>query len=196
MDYHKERTLIVIKPDGVRRGLIGEVIKRFEDRGLKVVGLKALKPTAAMIKKHYQSTRQQLEGMGNKTLATLAEHNIDPMKKFNTADPMEIGKVINSWNVELLTAGMVVAIVFEGVHAVTVGRKIVGNTIPAKAEIGTIRGDYSTESPVFANDQNRAMRNIVHASGDIEEAQREISLWFDKKELHDYKRVGEDLLFG
>lgn len=183
MDYRTERTLIVIKPDGVERRLSGKFIKAFEDRDLRMVGLKLIRPTAPLIEQHYQSTEEQLTGMGNKTLGTLAEHGINPMDKFNTADPMAIGRVINQWNVEFLTSGPVVAVVFEGPHAVAVGRKIVGNTIPAKAEIGTIRGDHSTESPVIANAENRAMRNLVHASGDVDEARREIALWFAESEL-------------
>ena len=182
MDYHKEKTLILIKPDGVSRGLVGEVIKRFETKAFKLVALKMIKPTRAHIRKHYLSTKEQLEGMGNKTLENLKKHGIDPAKQMGTGDPMEIGKMINNWNVEFLSSGPVVAIVFEGLHAVEMGRKIAGNTLPIKAELGTIRGDFSSDSPLSANSQNRTVKNIVHASGSIEEAKREISHWFSKND--------------
>lgn len=192
----KERTLILIKPDGLKRGLVGDIIKRFESRGLKLIGLKMTQPNASHIKKHYLPTKQQLAGMGGKTLENLASHNIDPVKQFGTKDALKIGEMINNWNVVFLTSAPVVAMVFQGLHAVEMGRKIVGNTLPAKAEVGTIRGDFAVDSPIFANVKMRSVRNVVHASGVVSEAEREIKHWFSKKELFNYKRVDEDLLFS
>ena len=109
--------------------------------------------------------------------------------------PMKIGEIINEWNVEFLSGTPVVAMVFQGLHVVEMGRKIVGATVPANAEMGTIRGDYSSDSPLMANAAKRTIRNLVHASGDVVEAQREIKHWFTPKELHEYSRVDEGLLY-
>lgn len=191
----KEQTLILAKPDALQRGLVGEIIKRFENRGLKLVGIKMMKASVAHTKKHYLPTKEQLEGMGNKTLATLTSSGQDPKKEMGTDNPLEIGKVINGWNFEFLSSGPLVAMVFEGPHAAEMGRKIVGNTLPFKAEIGTLRGDFSIDSPILGNFNKRPVRNIVHASGDKAEAKREIKHWFSKKELFNYKRADEEVMF-
>lgn len=191
----KEQTLILAKPDALQRGLVGEIIKRFESRGLKLVGIKMMKASVAHTQKHYLPTKAQLEGMGNKTLATLASNGQDPKKEIGTDNPLEIGKMINSWNFEFLSSGPLVAMVFEGPHAAEMGRKIVGNTLPFKAEIGTLRGDFSVDSPILANFNKRPVRNIVHASGDPVEARREVKHWFSKKELFNYKRADESIMF-
>jgi nucleoside-diphosphate kinase len=191
----KEQTLILAKPDALQRGLVGEIIRRFETRGLKLVGIKMMKASVAHTKKHYLPTREQLEGMGNKTLATLKSSGLDPKKEMGTDSPLEIGKMINSWNFEFLSSGPLVAMVFEGLHAAEMGRKIVGNTLPFKADIGTLRGDFSIDSPILGNINKRPVRNIVHASGDIVEAKREIKHWFSKKEIFSYKRADEGIMF-
>jgi len=187
----KEQTLILIKPDGLKRGLAGEVLKRFESRGLKIVGMKMVKASAEHVKKHYLSTKEQLEGMGNKTLDTLKQNGLDPIKTMGT----EIGKMINNWNFEFISSSPVVAIVLEGLHAVDMARKIAGTTLPFRADIGTIRGDFSIDSPVLGNLNKRPVRNVVHASGSIEEAKREIKHWFLSREIFDYQRAEEAVMF-
>jgi len=191
----KEQTLILIKPDGLKRGLAGEVLKRFESRGLKIVGMKMMKASAEHVKKHYLSTKEQLEGMGNKTLDTLKQNGLDPIKTMGTDIPLEIGKMINNWNFEFISSSPVVAIIVEGLHAVDMARKIAGTTLPFKADIGTIRGDFSVDSPILGNLNKRPVRNIVHASGSIEEAKREIKHWFLSKEIFDYQRTDEAVMF-
>ena len=191
----KERTLILAKPDALQRGIVGEIIKRFETRGFKVVGLKMIKPSSDHIKKHYLATKDQLEGMGNKSLENLRQLGLDVVEILGTDNPMEIGKMINDWNFEFLSSSPVVAMVFEGPHAVDMARKIVGNTLPFKADIGTIRGDFSVDSATLGNFNKRPIRNIVHASGSISEAKREISHWFSEKEIFQYKRVDESIMF-
>lgn len=193
--FQKEQTLILAKPDALKRGLVGEIIKRFETRGLKVVGLKMIKPDIAHIKKHYLATREQLEGIGNKSLENLKQLGMDPKKELGTDSALEIGKIINNWNFEFLSSSPVVAMVFEGPHAVEMGRKIVGFTLPSKAEIGTIRGDFSVDSAVLGNLNKRPIRNIVHASGSIPEAKREIKHWFKGAEIFKYKRADEIVMF-
>ena len=191
----KEQTLILAKPDALQRGIVGEIIRRFETRGFKVAGIKMVKPSADHIKKHYLATKEQLEGMGNKSLENLNQLGLDPVKILGTKDPMKIGKMINNWNFEFLSSSPVVAMVFEGPHAVEMGRKIVGNTLPFKADLGTIRGDFSVDSSTLGNFNKRPIRNIVHASGSIPEAKREIAHWFSKKEIFTYKRVDESVMF-
>ena len=109
--------------------------------------------------------------------------------------PLEIGKMINNWNFEFISSSPVVAIIVEGLHAVDMARKIAGTTLPFKADIGTIRGDFSVDSPILGNLNKRPVRNIVHASGSIEEAKREIKHWFLSKEIFDYQRTDEAVMF-
>lgn len=191
----KEQTLVLAKPDALQRGLVGEIIRRFETKGFKLVALKMVRPSSEHSRKHYLPTKEQLEGMGNKTLENFKKHSIDPVKQMGSDNPLKIGEIINEWNYEFLSSGPVVAMVLQGLHAVEMGRKIVGATIPANAEMGTIRGDYSSDSPLMANRAKRTIRNLVHASGEVSEAQREIKHWFTNKELHEYARIDEGLLF-
>ena len=175
-----ERTLVVIKPDGVRRGLEKEIISRYEKVGLKIVARKTLRIDKIFAEKHYAATEEQIVGMGNKTLNASKENNkIDEMKKiFRTEDPRKIGKMLRDFMINFITSGTVVAIVLEGEDAVQKVRDVTGFTDPPRAEKGTIRGDFGEDSIVKANFEKRAVANLVHASGSREEAKREIKLWF------------------
>ena len=186
-----ERTLVIVKPDGVQRGLVGEVIGRFERVGLKMVGIKMLWPDEKMVKKHYTLDPQWIENAGKKTIETQTKRGIKPM--FD--DPIEYGNFILGKLIKYITAGPVVAFVLEGNSAADIVRKITGNTEPYSAPAGTIRGDYCVETYKLADTAERAVRNIVHASGSAEEAVNEISLWFDKKELFDYNRAIDKVLY-
>lgn len=194
-DLKEEKTVVLIKPDGVKRGLIGEVIKRFESRGLKIIALKMLVASREHVHSHYPNSEQWLRGMGEKTLDTYKHYEKDPKKEVGTDDPLEIGKMVAEWNVDFLTSGPMVAMVVQGIHAVDMVRKIVGKTIPADAEMGTIRGDFSVDSPTLANAGKRAIHNIVHASGDQPESTHELEHWFSKEEINEYKRAEEDIMF-
>lgn len=195
MQPKEEKTVVLVKPDGVKRGLIGEVIHRIEQRGLKIIALKMVRPSKQHIIDHYPNTKEWITGMGNKTLENYRKYGKDPVKLLGTSDPYKIGKLIQKWNVDFLSSGPLVAILAQGIHAVDMVRKIVGNTLPAKADMGTVRGDYSVDSPTLANTQKRAIHNIVHASGDPSEAEHEIKHWFDEKEIHEYSRAEEDIMF-
>jgi nucleoside-diphosphate kinase len=191
-----EKSLVLIKPDGVKRGLIGEIIHRFEAAGLKLVAAKMVWVDEELVAKHYPDTREEfLKGMGEKSLNTYKEYGMDPLEKLGTDDPLTIGKMVNAWNREFLSEGPVMAMVWEGNHAITNVRRIVGPTLPTFAPPGTIRGDYSVDSPVLANVKKRAVKNLIHASGNPEEAELEINLWFTPKEIHEYKRADEDVMF-
>lgn len=192
-----ERSVVLIKPDGVKRGLIGELIGRFEKTGLKIVALKMVHVDKDLVAKHYPDSRTEfLRGMGEKTLKTYKEYGMDPNEQLGTMDPLEIGKMVNQWNMEFLSSGPVVAMLLEGVHAIDNVRMITGNTLPVFAAPGTIRGDYSLDSPALANSRKRSVRNLIHASGNREEAAYEMQLWFRENEIQEYKRVDEDVMFG
>src|SRR3989344_8526519 len=127
-DFKKEKTLILAKPDAMARGLVGEIIKRFEQRGYKLIAMKMVKANESHVREHYRATDEQLGGMGNKTLENYAKFGKNVIDDFGTEDPIKIGEVINTWNVDFLTSGPIVAIVFQGLHAVEQGRKMVGHT--------------------------------------------------------------------
>ena len=194
-DLKEEKTVLLVKPDGVKRGIVGEIIGRLEGRGLKVIALKMTSATAEHAAAHYPNSEEWMKGMGEKSLGNYSKLGIDPKEVLGTEDALEIGQMIQKWNVEFLTSGPVVAMIIKGVHAIAAVRKIVGNTIPAAAEMGTIRGDYSVDSAALANAGKRAIHNVVHASGDPEEAKHEILHWFSPEEIHDYKRAEEDIMF-
>lgn len=191
----EERTFMLVKPDGVKRGLVGECIKRIEQRGLKLIATKMVQATAEHAREHYPGSDDWLVGMGEKTLEAYKKYGKDAKKELGTQDPLEIGRLVEKWNIDFLTSGPIVAMVFSGVHAVDMVRKIVGKTLPVFAEMGTIRGDFSVDSPVLANEGKRAIHNLVHASGDPAEALHEIEHWFSPEEIHDYKRAEEDIMF-
>lgn len=195
MNSIEEKTVALVKPDGVKRGLIGEVMKRIESRGLKVIALKMILASREHAHSHYPNTEPWLRGMGEKTLDNYKQYSKDPLKELGTADSLEIGKMVAQWNVDFLTSGPMVAMVVQGIHAVDMVRKIVGKTVPAVAEMGTIRGDFSVDSPTLANAGKRALHNIVHASGDQSEAAHELEHWFKSEEIHEYKRAEEDIMF-
>lgn len=183
----KERTLVLIKPDGVSRNIVGEIISRFERAGLRIVGLGIVKPTKKIMDLHYPRTKEWIENLGNNLLKTAEEFQIkiDLKKDYGVNNVYELGLKIREWLIEFMISGPVVKIVLEGPHAVKVVRKLVGKTIPFLAEPGTIRGDYSIDSPILANLEKRPVKNIIHASGTLEEADYEIKLWFNKDELID-----------
>jgi len=190
-----EQTLVLVKPDGVKRGLVGEIIKRFEACGLKLIGIKMVKPSRALAEKHYPKERRDfIEGMGKKTLENYKELGIDPFSQFKTNDPYQIGLVIRQWLIEYIISDPVVAMVWQGPLAVSLVRKIAGNTLPFWAAAGSIRGDLAFDSSALANLQKRAVKNLVHASGSKEEASYEIPLWFTKNELFSYQRVEEKVM--
>ena len=179
-----EKTLVLLKPDAVQRGLVGEIISRFEKAGLKMLAAKMVTPSEDLANKHYPTDRREfIEGMGKKSLETYQEAGLDAKAELGTDDPHEIGLQIQGWMVGFITSGPVMAIVLEGKNAITRVRELAGHTVPAKADPGTIRGDYSDDTPTKANKEQRPIMNLVHASGDQAEADFEINLWFTPEEL-------------
>lgn len=192
---HEEKTLVLVKPDGVKRGLVGEIIKRIEQRGLKVIALKMFSATKDQVDEHYPKDPKWIHRLGEKTLGTFEKYKLDPLKDLGTADADEIGRQVRSWLLDFMTSGPIVKMVVQGIHAVDMVRKLCGNTLPSMAEMGTIRGDYSVDSPALANIAKRAVHNIVHASETPEESAHEIAYWFSPEEIHAYKRAEEDIMF-
>jgi nucleoside-diphosphate kinase len=188
----EERTFLMVKPDGVRKGLIGEIIKRVEQRDLKVVALEMHQPTLEEMNDHYPKDKGWISRLGQKTMATYEKYGYDPEKEMGTKDELEAGEQVRGWLVSYMTSAPVVKMVIQGMHAVDMVRKIVGQTLPYQAEMGTIRGDYSCDSPIIANKEQRAVMNLVHASDTPDEAAREIEHWFGNRAICDYKRHGVD----
>lgn len=175
-----EKTLVILKPDAVVRNLMGRVITYFEDAGLKIVAMKMMKANEELLDAHYKSTPEWIESLGYKSINFYAEKGLDVKKDFGSDDPTEVGKIIKKWLVEYMVSGPVVPMVVEGNEAIAIIRKLVGNTLPAKADAGTIRGRFANDSSDNANEEGRCVRNLVHASGNKEEAEYEIGLWFGK----------------
>ncbi len=187
----EEKTFVLIKPDGVRKGLIGEIINRFERRDLKIVALEMFMPTFDKMDNHYPKTEAWIKRLGEKTLATYEKYSIDPVAEMGTGDALELGKMVRGWLLEFMTSAPLVRMVVEGVHSVDMVRKIAGPTMPSMADMGTIRGDFSADSSALANAERRAVMNILHASETPEEAAHEIEHWFgDTTRIFDYKRFG------
>lgn len=191
----EEKTFVLIKPDGVKRGLVGEIVSRIEQRGLKIVGMKMIWATKDQIDEHYPKNDAWIKRLGEKTLATYEKYGYDAKEEVGVDDPMEIGKIVRGWLMDYMTSGPMVKMIVQGIHAVDMVRKMVGNSTPALAEMGTIRGDFSVDSSILANRGKRAIHNLIHASETTEEAEHEISFWFAPEELCEYKRAEEDIMF-
>ena len=192
MHPKEEKTFLMIKPDGVRKGLIGEIIHRLEQRDLKIVALEMFQPAREQIDSHYPKDAKWIARLGEKTLATYQKYGYDARRELGTTDPLQIGKQVRGWLLDFMTSAPMVRMVVQGIHAVDMVRKIVGPTMPYQAEMGTIRGDFSADSPALANKEKRAVMNLVHASETPEEAAHEIDFWFGKNAVCAYKRFGVD----
>jgi nucleoside-diphosphate kinase len=190
-----ERTLVLFKPDTLLRGLSGEILTRLERTGLKMVACKMVLPTRELLNGHFPNNEDWIRGMGEKSLETYQELGIDPVEALGTSDSLEIGKRILEWNYAYLSMGPVLAIVFEGIHAVASVRKIIGSTLPFKALPGTIRGDFSINAPDLANVVGSACKNMIHASGNLEEAEAEIKNWFKADEIINWEKPADYMHF-
>lgn len=160
-----ERTLVLLKPDAVARGLVGRLIQRFEDAGLKIVGTKMVRIDADLAKRHY----------------------FDLEERF--------GKSVFDVTAGFMQSGPVIALALEGVEAVANVRRLVGSTFPNLSAPGTIRGDFAHTSKAYTESQHTVVANLIHASGNVDEAKYEVDLWFDAADLFDYQTVGERFLF-
>lgn len=192
MAHHKdERTLVILKPDAIQRSLMGEIIGRFERIGLKLIAMKMFVPTAEMIEQHYTLDPEWRRVTGEKRIKAALDKGEQPP----STDPLEITRRVLEALVKYMTSGPVVAMVWEGAHAVKIVRKLTGGTEPLSSDVGTIRGDFVLDSYVMADSDSRAIRNLVHASGSVKEAEDEICHWFDDKEIMDYTLAQEQIIY-
>jgi nucleoside-diphosphate kinase len=191
MEPKKEKTLVIIKPDGVQRSLIGEIIKRYERTGLKLVALKMIIPTPEFIEKHYTLDPTWRMKNGEKTIKAYKDSGKKPL----TDDPMEMSGITLSNLKKYMSSGPVIPMVFEGANAVLIVRKITGGTEPLTSDVGTIRGDFVLDSYQMSDYGGRSVRNLIHASGSVQEAEMEIKHWFKPEEIINYKLVQDHILY-
>jgi nucleoside-diphosphate kinase len=190
-DNKQEKTLVLIKPDGVQRGLIGESIRRYEQSGLKLVAIKMVIPTKENALTHYSVDPEWAFKTGTKSIEAWKAKGLTPP----TEDPIELAEGVRKQLVTFLSSGPVVAMVWQGMNAIGVIRKITGGTEPLTSVPGTIRGDYTIDSYRAADVDKRAVRNIIHASGSIEEADKEIAIWFKPEEVLSYRLAIESIIY-
>jgi nucleoside-diphosphate kinase len=181
-----EQTVVLVKPDGVKRGLVGEIISRFEKVGLKIMAAKLIWVDKTHVGKHYKDDDEYHKTVGIKTLENYQKYGFDPKEDLGTTNPVKIGRLVRKRNMEFLSSGPVFAMLLEGPEVIGIVRKIVGSTFPSEALPGTIRGDYSYDSAITCSLEKRAAENLIHASGNKEEAAFEKKLWFKKGEIYFY----------
>lgn len=191
MHPKKERTLVVIKPDGIQRTLVGEIIGRFEKVGLKLSAMKMFIPTEEFVEAHYTLDPEWRRVTGEKRVKAAKERG----EQLSSEDPHEITAIILQKLKKYLASGPVIAMVWEGAHSVEIVRKITGGTEPRTTDVGSIRGDYVMDSYIMADGDGRAVRNLLHASGSVAEAEKEIAHWFKSEEVLDYKIIQEAILY-
>ncbi len=187
-----ERTLVIVKPDGIQRALIGEIIKRYERTGLKLVAIKMIIPTEEMIEEHYLLDPDWKKAVGEKAIASYVKKGEKPP----SSDPIEVADSVVVSLKKYMSSGPVIAMVWEGGHAVESVRKITGSTEPRSANVGTIRGDFVLDSYQMADNDTRAIRNLIHASGSVSEAEKEIPHWFKPNEIMKYRVPHEATLYN
>jgi nucleoside-diphosphate kinase len=185
-----QRTFVFIKPDAVQRSLVGTFIQKFEQAGLKVVASKFMIPEEAKLWTHYNKDDAWYTKKGESMIANLQEKGLSADKP-----AIEYGKDIVRALIEFMTSGPVMAMVLEGNEAVDVVVKLVGSTEPKNSDVGTIRGDYTSDSYKIANLDNRAVRNLIHCSDTPENAQTEINIWFQENEIVKYNNVNDIILY-
>ena len=185
-----ERTFVILKPDAVQRGLIGEIIKRIEQKGLKISAMKTILATEEQVFEHYAKSDEWFSSKGQGIIENRKSAGMGIEK-----EPIEYGKDIVRALAKYMTAGPSIGIVVEGHSTVNVVTKLTGSTEPATADIGTVRGDFCIDTFSFANLDDRAVRNLIHCSEDLADAEREIKVWFTEEEIISYSVVGEKILY-
>ncbi len=185
-----ERSLIILKPDAVQRSLVGQIITRFERKGLKVTGMKLAVAKEDQVFAHYNKDDEWFQRKGEGVVRDRQSAGL-PIEK----EAIEYGRDIIGGIAKYITAGPVVMMVIEGHMATAVVTSLVGTTEPATADIGTIRGDFTIDSYAYSAKDDRAVRNLIHCSEDVDEAEREIAIWFSDDEIVDYTIVQEKILY-
>jgi nucleoside-diphosphate kinase len=190
MANKNERSYVMIKPDGVQRAMIGEIIRRIERVGLKLVAVKMIVPTEEQCWAHYNKDDAWFETKGTKMIENRKANGM-PVDK----PAAEYGKDIVRALVKFMTCGPVVAMIWQGNESVGIVKKLVGGTEPLTSDVGTIRGDLTLDSYDLSGVDDRAVRNLIHCSDKPEEAEREIKIWFDENEIVKYRLISEEILY-
>ncbi len=187
----KERTLVIIKPDGIQRTLIGEIVRRYERTGLKLAALKMTIPTEDFVERHYTVDPAWIRKVGEKSIASYQGKGLEAPFK----NPEDCGRAVLGRLKKYMTSGPVIAMVWQGNKAVGIVRKITGGTEPLTSDVGTIRGDFTVDSYDMSDLDERAIRNLIHASGSVDEAEKEIAIWFRPEEVFKYNLVQDKMLY-
>ncbi len=187
---HKERTFVIIKPDGIQRSLVGDIIQRFERAGLKISAMKFGMADEQKLWVHYNKDDAWYLKKGTGIVENRKAAGMEVTK-----EPIEYGKDIIRALVKYITSGPVVMLCLQGNQAVAVVKKLTGGTEPATSDVGTIRGDYTLDSYQMANVDERAVRNLIHCSDNTDDAVREVALWFAETDLLNYRLVQEQILY-
>jgi len=186
----KEKSFVIIKPDGIQRSLIGKIISRIEKTGLKLVAIKFALATEDQCLRHYDKDDKWCEEKGQITIDNRSKVGLSIEKS-----ALEYGRDILQGNVSFLTCCPLLMMVWEGNQATGVIKKIVGSTEPLSSDVGTIRGDLTLDSYELANVDGRAVRNLIHCSDKPSEAERELNVWFKENEIMNYRLVAEKMLY-
>ncbi|MFT4312905.1 MAG: nucleoside-diphosphate kinase [Candidatus Woesearchaeota archaeon] len=187
----REHTLVLLKPDAVQRGIIGEIISRFERCGMKISAMKMVQPNDKLAGNHYADDEEWLNSVGEKQKKSY-ELQSKPLDKTS----IELGQLVRQKLISYLMSSPIIALVLTGHNAVLHVRKLVGETSPQESRPGTIRGDFSFDTYQLADYHARPIQNLIHASSSVEEAKREIQIWFEEDEIHTWKKIDEELLYG
>ena len=189
-ELRRERTLVLIKPDAVRRQLVGELVTRFERKGLKLIAMKMIWPSDTQAGTHYTDSEEWLKDSGERTHQSYLDKGMEP-----PMGPRDLALNTRRKLMDSITAGPVVALVLQGSHVIEAVRKMRGATSPQLADVGTIGFDYSVDSYEVGDAGDWAIRNIIHASDSDENADREIAIWFDEGDVHDYPSSADPILY-
>ncbi len=185
-----EKTLVLLKPDAVQRGLVGEIISRFERCGLKIIAMKMVYADKESAETHYEADEAWLKAVGEKQKKSYEKQGV----KIDKTE-IELGTRVREYLISYLQMSPVVALIIEGHNAVAHVRKMCGETSPEHSMPGTIRADYAFDTYALADNSKRPIQNLIHASGKPKEAEREIKIWFKPEEIHAWKRIDEALLY-
>jgi nucleoside-diphosphate kinase len=190
MHPKKQRTFVAVKHDGVQRGLVGEIIKRIERTGLKIVAMKMFVPDMERTKEHYSKDDVWCTKVGERTVENLRKDGKEPKMS-----ALEYGQEVLDALYKYFTLGPIVAFVVEGNQSVAIVKKLVGGTEPSTSDVGTIRGDFTIDSYDISNIDGRAVRTLMHCTDKPEEAEREINIWFKPEEIIKYRHIQEEILY-
>lgn len=189
--HSHEKSLVLLKPDSVQRGLIGEILSRFEKKGLKITAMRMIWATKEMAEKHYFWSDEEKTANGNRTINAYQSKGLEANRT-----PIEYAEDTQKKLHKFMSIGPIVALVIEGAHAIEHVRKLVGSGNPLQADMGTIRADYTIDSYIIADEADRAARNLIHASSSVGEAEREIKVWFKDEDIFDYELAIEKILYS